>query len=46
MKAKKRVGFIIVAAALLLGLPSMAVAGPPVKGPPAAGPHPGRETGQ
>ena len=28
MKAKKRVGFIIMAAALLLGLPSMAVAGP------------------
>jgi len=29
MKAKKRVGFIIMAAALLLGLPSMAVAAPP-----------------
>jgi hypothetical protein len=29
MKAKKRVGFIIMAAALLLGLQSMAVAGPP-----------------
>ena len=28
MKAKKRVGFTVMAAALLLGLPSMAVAAP------------------
>lgn len=35
MKAKKRVGMIIMAAALLLGLPSMAVAGPRDKAAPA-----------
>jgi hypothetical protein len=35
MEAKKRAGFISMAAALLLGLPRMAVAAPPVKAAPA-----------
>ncbi len=35
MKAKKRVGLIIVVAALLLGLPSLEIAGPPVQAAPA-----------
>ena len=35
MKTKKRVGFVIMVVALLLGLPSMAVAAPPVEAFPA-----------